>query len=50
MSQNSSEIMEKTRKAVLKAGEIIKDNWNKPKDVKYKGRIDLVTQTDLEVE
>ncbi len=36
--------------AVTDAGRIILANWNKPSDVRRKGRIDLVTETDLAVE
>lgn len=32
------------------AGEIIKDHANKPRDIYFKGRIDLVTATDIAVE
>ncbi|CCO24587.1 inositol monophosphatase family protein [Maridesulfovibrio hydrothermalis] len=43
-------ILEKAKQSVLQAGEIIKDNYLKPKNIQYKGRIDLVTETDLAVE
>lgn len=36
--------------AVGEAGEIIREHWHQKKDVRYKGDIDLVTQTDLAVE
>lgn len=36
--------------AVRDAGEIIREHWQQEKDVRYKGDIDLVTQTDLAVE
>jgi myo-inositol-1(or 4)-monophosphatase len=45
-----SDIAAQTRNAVLKAGEIIREQWSQPKDIRHKGRIDLVTQTDLQVE
>lgn len=35
---------------VCEAGDIIRDHAAKPRDIYYKGRIDLVTKTDLEVE
>ena len=38
------------RQAVLAAGEIIREHFHLPKDVRHKGRIDLVTATDLAVE
>ncbi len=44
------DIAAQTQKAVLKAGEIIREQWSQPKDIRHKGRIDLVTQTDLQVE
>lgn len=47
---NLKVILEEVEKAVLEAGEIISENWKKPKHIKLKGRIDLVTETDLEVE
>lgn len=43
-------LLEKATAAVLEAGEIIKGSYNKPKKIKHKGRIDLVTETDLAVE
>lgn len=38
------------KQAALEAGKLILDAWSEPKDVIYKGRIDLVTQTDVLVE
>ncbi|MCG8533071.1 MAG: inositol monophosphatase [Desulfovibrionales bacterium] len=38
------------RDAVVESGEIIKEAWDKPRNVRYKGRIDLVTETDVAVE
>lgn len=43
-------VLEKAEKIVLEAGELIRDNWNRPKNISKKGRIDLVTETDLAVE
>ncbi|WP_321403761.1 inositol monophosphatase family protein [Maridesulfovibrio sp.] len=43
-------LLEKATAAVLEAGEIIREAYNKPKKIKHKGRIDLVTETDLAVE
>ena len=37
-------------RAVAAAGDIIRDHWDQPSTVTRKGRIDLVTQTDLAVE
>lgn len=36
--------------AVLRAGQVVREQWNDTKDITLKGRIDLVTQTDLAVE
>ena len=40
----------KVERAVLEAGAIIVQDAQRPRDVRHKGRIDLVTQTDLRVE
>ncbi|GAB6035556.1 inositol monophosphatase family protein [Fundidesulfovibrio butyratiphilus] len=45
-----SPLLPKALQAVRQAGEIIKDHWDRPRDIRRKGRIDLVTQTDLAVE
>ncbi|WP_319759825.1 inositol monophosphatase family protein [Maridesulfovibrio sp.] len=44
------QLLEKATAIVLEAGEIIREAYNKPKKIKHKGRIDLVTDTDLAVE
>jgi len=36
--------------AVAAAGDIIRSHWDKPSEITHKGRIDLVTGTDLAVE
>lgn len=43
-------LLEKATRSVLSAGEIIRENSRRPRNVKHKGRIDLVTDTDLAVE
>ena len=43
-------LLNKATAIVLEAGEIIREAYNKPKKIKHKGRIDLVTETDLAVE
>ncbi len=43
-------INESLEKIVIKAGEIIKENFYQPKEVKFKGEIDLVTKFDIEIE
>ena len=35
---------------VLQSGNIVREHWARPSNVMHKGRIDLVTQTDLAVE
>lgn len=35
---------------VRQAGRLVREQWNDAKEIAYKGRIDLVTQTDLAVE
>lgn len=44
------QLLENATAAVLEAGEIIREAYSKPKKIKHKGRIDLVTETDLAVE
>jgi len=36
--------------AAREAGGIIRSRWNKPRDIQFKGRIDIVTDTDVAVE
>ena len=43
-------LLDRTREAVLLAGERIRVDFGSPRDVRRKGRIDLVTATDLAVE
>ncbi|WP_027722693.1 inositol monophosphatase family protein [Maridesulfovibrio zosterae] len=43
-------LLTKATAIVTEAGKIIKENSHKPKDIQHKGRIDLVTETDLAVE
>jgi myo-inositol-1(or 4)-monophosphatase len=47
---NIEAVADQARRAVLTAGEIIRDHFRLPKDIRRKGRIDLVTATDLAVE
>ncbi len=47
---NLDTIRERTRVAVRQAGAIIREHWDQPREVRHKGRIDLVTATDLAVE
>jgi len=47
---NMSGLLRKVEQAVQAAGEIIINNNEKPRTIRYKGRNDLVTDTDLAVE
>ena len=44
------ELSSKGEAIVRRAGEIVHKHWDRPKNVQYKGRIDLVTETDTAVE
>ena len=46
----SQPLLTATEDIVRRAGEMILKNWNRPKHVSYKGRVDLVTETDVAVE
>lgn len=46
----NTELIARTQRAVQMAGDLIKEHWSQPKSITHKGRIDLVTQTDLQVE
>lgn len=46
----SQDILRGCLDIVRQSGEIVREHWAKPSNVKHKGRIDLVTQTDLAVE
>ncbi|MGE4299865.1 MAG: inositol monophosphatase family protein [Desulfovibrionaceae bacterium] len=48
--QDWSAVLEETVAAVREAEAIVRDHWSKPRQVRHKGRVDLVTQTDLAVE
>ncbi|OBQ55662.1 inositol monophosphatase family protein [Halodesulfovibrio spirochaetisodalis] len=43
-------LLPQVRAAVIESGELIREAWDKPRKVRYKGRIDLVTETDVAVE
>ena len=47
---NPLNIVDQVKDAVLEAGRLIRESWDKPKKVTHKGRIDLVTETDVAVE
>ena len=46
----SQDILQGCLEVVRQSGDIVREHWAKPSNVRHKGRIDLVTQTDLAVE
>jgi len=46
----NSSLLNRTIAAAGTAEEIIREHWQRPRDVRYKGRFDLVTKTDAAVE
>ncbi|MFP4392329.1 MAG: inositol monophosphatase family protein [Desulfohalobiaceae bacterium] len=44
------DILQKTSQCILEAGRIILEHWEQQGQIRHKGRIDLVTDTDLAVE
>jgi myo-inositol-1(or 4)-monophosphatase len=50
MVQVSERMVRQVEDAVRQAGDIISEDARKPRHVRHKGRIDLVTETDLKVE
>ena len=47
---SQKQLLGQLEEAVIDSGALIKENWQNPKEIKHKGRIDLVTQTDLQIE
>lgn len=47
---NLDELLLKCLPVVRQAGDIVRRNWNRPHEVRHKGAIDLVTETDRAVE
>lgn len=45
-----ADLLEKSVAVVRESGEIIRDHWDKPRNVRHKGATDLVTETDVAVE
>ena len=43
-------IMKRCVDIFLQRGEIVREHWCQPSNVRHKGSIDLVTETDLTVE
>jgi myo-inositol-1(or 4)-monophosphatase len=50
MSIDLRQTCEQTVAAVRDAGALIREHWDKPRTIRLKGRIDLVTETDVAVE
>jgi myo-inositol-1(or 4)-monophosphatase len=50
INDEMTEYIETAWQAARAAGEIIRDNWQEPKSIDYKGAIDLVTTVDRESE
>ncbi|MFW5791381.1 MAG: inositol monophosphatase family protein [Desulfohalobiaceae bacterium] len=50
MGTTPESLVDEARGIVVTAGEIIRENFEKPVAIKHKGSIDLVTETDLAVE
>lgn len=50
MNQDTVEFLGAAWEAANAAGEIIRNNWQQPKEIAYKGAIDLVTSVDRESE
>lgn len=44
------EILQQAQKCIIQSGKIILEHWQHSDQIRYKGRIDLVTDTDLAVE
>lgn len=45
-----AEILAECADIVRQSGGIVREHWSRPREVRHKGRIDLVTQTDTAVE
>lgn len=50
MNLDYMSLLEQAVAAAQVGGRIILRHWKQPKDIKHKGRIDLVTETDVQVE
>ncbi|MFW5730684.1 MAG: inositol monophosphatase family protein [Desulfonatronovibrionaceae bacterium] len=48
--QTDDRLFQDTVEAVRSAGELVCSAWDKPRNIRYKGPIDLVTDTDVAVE
>lgn len=50
MATEYSNILEKCLTIATESGEIIRRAWNRPHNARHKGAIDLVTETDIEIQ
>lgn len=50
MTQTQHPALSRVLDIVRQSGELIREHWQRPRDVRLKGRIDLVTDTDVAVE
>lgn len=50
MSQETAKFFHTAWEAVHAAGDLVRDNWQRPKEIRYKGAIDLVTSVDRDAE
>ena len=50
LNENFANLLDPTLAVVKKAGEIIINAWDKPRNTRHKGKIDLVTETDVAVQ
>lgn len=50
MSMNYARILEKCLEIAAESGQIIRSAWDRPRNARHKGAIDLVTETDVETQ
>jgi myo-inositol-1(or 4)-monophosphatase len=50
MHSSPDDLLQQVESAVSSSGRIIVDNWSEAKSIRRKGRVDLVTETDVAVE
>jgi myo-inositol-1(or 4)-monophosphatase len=50
MSTPETELLHRVLAVVRESGDLVREHWKRPRNVRLKGRIDLVTDTDMAVE
>lgn len=50
MSIPETELLHRVLDVVRESGDLVREHWKRPRNVRLKGRIDLVTDTDMAVE